>query len=81
MQYTISGFIEFGIPNDILKKIEVGDSIIDLDGKGRRVSVNECSGCGKKLFSCMIYFTPIFCDQCALLNYSETRKTNHEIVH
>ena len=38
MKYTVPGFIELhGVSKEILDKLEEGDSIQDMDGKGRIV--------------------------------------------
>jgi hypothetical protein len=66
MKHIIPGFIELhGIPRDVLENIEVGDSIIDNNGKGRSVCVDECDICGKKIYSTMRYFVPVLCNNCS----------------
>jgi hypothetical protein len=66
MKYTVTGFIELhGVPKEILDKLKEGDSVQDNDGKSRVVTVNACDICGKKLFSAMRFFVPVYCDECS----------------
>jgi hypothetical protein len=61
-KYAFDGGIPLSIPN--VSSLEWGDVIIDNNGKGMRMYVNECSKCGKKYLAGLLIFQAEKCNDC-----------------
>jgi len=62
-KYAMQGIIPFNLPRNV--ELKWGDVIIDNDGKGMCMYVNECSTCQKKFLGGTLICVFYECEGCS----------------